>query len=94
MTGLPIVTIPWLRAVDWPQLKTLCPDLQETYEDWMADTEAGLAALDLPGYAVEKVVITAEQIRQRYRATGRKVDGKARMQMAVRIATDRQRGGA
>jgi hypothetical protein len=76
--------VAWFDRGDWDEIKRLCADdLQITFDEWLANAEAGLKSAAAEGLLVEKVVLTPGDIRQRQRATGRKVDAKGRSKLAV-----------
>ena len=77
------IAVAWFRADEWHELKTLCPDLQNTYEEWLRNAEAGIDALGPLENPVEKVILTIDQLRDWKRATGRKIDSKVRAQLAI-----------
>lgn len=84
-----MVAVAWLRPEEWDDLKRVCDGLQDTYDEWLADAEAGVAAYRKIGHEPIKVVLTLDELRQRKRATGRKVDSKTRAAMAAIKAHDK-----
>ena len=85
------IAVAWFRADEWHELKTLCPDLQNTYEEWLRNAEAGIDALGPVKNQVEKVILTTDQLRNWKRATGRKIDSKVRARLAT-IALQKRHG--
>ena len=86
-SNVSMVAVAWFRPEEWAELKRLCPDLQETYEEWLANAQAGIAGLGSPlREQVVKIVLPVDDLRKWQRSTGRKVDAKARADMASRIA--------
>jgi hypothetical protein len=86
-SNVSLIAVAWFRPEEWSDLKRLCPDLQETYGDWLANAEAGIEALGSPlKEQVVKIILTVEELRNWQRATGRKVDSKARANLAIRRA--------
>ena len=82
-----LIAVAWFRADEWDQLKRICPDLQDSYEEWLANASAGIEALGSPlKEQVVKVVLTVDELRQWERSSGRKVDAKARAELAGRRA--------
>jgi hypothetical protein len=55
-----MAAVPWFRKEDWPELKQLCPpgDLQETYEEWLANAQQGLQAEGYAEHDIQKVILT------------------------------------
>lgn len=87
------VYVAWFDRGDWDEIKRLCADdLQDTFDEWLASAEAGIKGAAAEGILVEKVLVTPGDLRQRQRATGRKVDANGRMRLALvkgREADDR-----
>jgi hypothetical protein len=81
--------VAWFRPDEWREVKLACPDLHDTYEEWHTNAEAGVLAFAAQGDHVEKVILTADELGRRERATGRKVDPRDRMIMAVEIGKER-----
>jgi hypothetical protein len=78
------VYVAWFDRDDWDEIKRLCvDDLQDTFDEWLVDAEAGLKGAAAQGILVEKVILTPSDIRQRQRSTGRKVDAKGRAKLAA-----------
>ncbi len=85
--------IAWFHPSDWEELKQLCPpgDLQDTYDEWLQNAEAGVRAFGLGPYDFEKIVLTPDDLRN-WRATkDGKIDSKARTQLAVEIVLKRKK---
>jgi hypothetical protein len=75
--------VAWFVSGDWDEIKRLCAnDLQDTFDEWLASTEAGIAGAAAQGVLVEKVLVTPD-LRQRQLSTGRKVNANGRMRLAV-----------
>jgi hypothetical protein len=82
------IALAWYRPEEWADLKLICPDLHDTYEEWLASAQATIEGLSSTfKEQVVRVVLTADELRQWKRATGRKVDGKVRSQLAVKRAS-------
>ena len=76
----------WFRPDEWRQIKRVCPDLQDTHAEWLSNAEAGIEAFGSPlKEQVIKVILTVDELRKWKRSTGRKVDARARAELAVRI---------
>jgi hypothetical protein len=86
-SNISMIAVAWFRTDEWRQIKRLCPDLQDTYAEWLANAEAGIDALGSPlKEQAIKVILTVDELRKLKRSTGSKVDAKARANLAVRIA--------
>jgi hypothetical protein len=82
-----VVAIAWYQPDEWDQLRQLCPDLDDTYEEWLAAAQKAVEDLGdrLQGRIV-KVVLTVDELRRWKRATGREVTSKVRGQLAVKLS--------
>ena len=86
-SNISMFAVAWFRPDEWRQLKRVCPDLQATYAEWLANAEAGIEALGSPlKEQAVKVILTLDELRKLKRSTGRKVDASARADIAARIA--------
>jgi hypothetical protein len=94
-SNLSIIAVAWFRPEEWSDLKRLCPDLHETYQEWLTEAEATIEVLDSPLKAqkaqVVKIVMTVDELRRWKRATGRDVDSTARSALAAKIAAKNHR---
>ncbi|WP_257168392.1 hypothetical protein [Bradyrhizobium sp. SRS-191] len=82
-----VLGVAWFKREEWNEVKQICPDLHDTYDEWLANAEAvadGLASLD--GHQVIKAILTADELRRWKRATGREVVGKVRSRLANKKA--------
>jgi hypothetical protein len=87
-----MIGLAWFRPEEWQELKRICPDLQDTYEEWLANVQAPIEAMGSPlKDQVVKVVLTADELRKWKRATGREVDSKARARLAAKGANETNR---
>ena len=73
----------WFRREDWGLIKRTCSGLQDTFDEWLATAEKGLADLSAHDFVAEKVILEPSELRKRYQATGRKIDGAGRAKMAL-----------
>lgn len=81
------IALAWYRPEEWEDIKLICPDLHDTYEEWLASAQDTIDALGNPlKDQVVKVVLTASELKKWKRATGRKVDGRVRSQLAAKRA--------
>ena len=83
-------SVSWFRPEEWPELKTICPDLQDTHAEWLANTLDGLKGLGLGEHDVDKVILTVADLRQWQAANGGKVDSKVRAYLAGDAAAKRK----
>jgi hypothetical protein len=91
-SNVSVIAVAWFRPEEWPDLKRLCPDLQDTYQEWLANAEAGIEALGSPlKEQVVKIILTVDELRQWKRATGRKVDSKVRSNLAAKAGAKNNR---
>ncbi|MGJ4941381.1 hypothetical protein ACQR1W_12475 [Bradyrhizobium sp. HKCCYLS1011] len=83
----PVIAMAWYRPEEWADLRRLCPDLDDTYEEWLAQAEAAIEELGGSlNMQIVKTLLTADELRRWKRATGREVTGKIRSQLAVKAA--------
>jgi hypothetical protein len=88
-SNVSMVAFAWFRPEEWHELKLICPDLHDTYEEWLANVHAAIEALGSPlKDQVVKVVLTADELRKWKRATGREVNSKVRARLAVKGANE------
>jgi hypothetical protein len=87
-----VVGIVWYRREDWPALGRLFVDAEElddSYDDWLAQAESTFRQLESQGLIVEKVymhpVVFADWCRER----GLRPDADARSRFASEIARQR-----
>jgi hypothetical protein len=86
-SNLSVIAFAWFRPEEWHELKRICPDLDDTYEEWLAKVHAIIEEMDSPlKDLVVKVVLTADALRKWKRATGREVDSRARARLAAKGA--------
>ena len=88
MTGSGILRfrIAWFRPEDWSELKAICSDLQDTYDEWLSNAEAGVKALGLGPYDFEKVILTPDILRDWQATNGGEINSKVRGALAIEIA--------
>jgi hypothetical protein len=80
-----IVAVAWYRAEEWADLKRVCSELDDTYEEWLAGAESAIESLG-SSFDVVKTILTVEELKRWKRATGREVTRKVRSQLASKIA--------
>ena len=79
------ITVAWFRPEEWSELKRLCPDLHDTYEEWLTNAEAGIEALGSPlKEQVVKIVLTVDDLEEWQRDTGREIDSAVRAELAMK----------
>jgi hypothetical protein len=82
-----VIAIASYKPEEWADLKRLCPDLHDIYEEWLSSVETTIAAFgNSPKERIVKTVLTVDELRRWKRATGRDVDGKVRSQLAIKAA--------
>lgn len=84
--------IAWFEREDWPEIKKLTAGLQDTFDEWLAAAEQGIADVTAQGFIVQKVILKPSDLRQQYRATGRKIDGAGRAKMAAEKLVEAEQG--
>jgi len=47
-SNVSMIALAWFRPEEWHELKRICPDLQDTYKEWLANAHSGLEALGGP----------------------------------------------
>jgi hypothetical protein len=82
-----VIAFAWFRPEEWHELKRISPDLDDTYEEWLAKVHDIIEAMgsSLKDQVV-KVVLTADALRKWKRATGREVDSRVRARLAAKVA--------
>jgi len=89
--GAPILAVAWLREADYPTFRRLDPaGLPASYDEWLRNAERGLEEFKRQGLVFEIVEIDPKELVRWCRARGAKVDGRARMRLAVEIAHRRR----
>jgi hypothetical protein len=82
--------VAWFRTDDWHELKQLCPDLQDTHDEWLANTRDGLKRMRLSEHDIDKVILTPDDLRAWRAANGREVNSQVRAQLAAETAMKRE----
>jgi len=86
-SNVSVMAFAWFRPEEWHELKLICPDLHDTYAEWLAEVHAAIEALGSPlKDQVVKVVLTADELQKWKRATGREVNSKVRARLAAKGA--------
>jgi len=83
-------TVAWFKPDEWAELRTMCPDLQETYAEWLANTLAGIKGLGASEHDIEKVILTVSDLREWQAANGGKIDSKVRANLAGEVSAKRK----
>jgi|SRR5665213_627095 len=82
-----VVAFAWFRPEEWHELKLICPDLHDTYEEWLTEVHVAIEALGSPlKDQVVKVVLAADALQRWKHATGREVNSKVRARLAAKGA--------
>ncbi|MGJ5008661.1 hypothetical protein ACQR05_12890 [Bradyrhizobium oligotrophicum] len=82
------IALAWFKPEEWDDIRRICPDLHDTYEEWLPSVQEVIDTIgDRPDQRVVKVILTAAELRTWQRATGRKVDGRVRSQLAAKRAS-------
>ncbi len=85
----------WYKKEDWETLLTLFTDshlLPQTYADWLTRAEEMKKQVETSGDVVIKVFIAPETFPQWCKEKGREMDGAARTDLAIEVATQRSFG--
>ena len=84
--------VAWFNRSDWTELKSLCPpgDLQDTYDQWLANVHAGLHAQGLTEDQIQKVVLTPADLRDWKASNSGEINSKVRARLAVEIGRKRE----
>ncbi|WP_315798520.1 hypothetical protein [Bradyrhizobium sp. SZCCHNRI3043] len=81
------IALAWFKPEEWEDIRRICPDLHDTYEEWLASAQEVIDTIgSRPDERIVKVIPTAVELRKWQRATGRQVDGRVRSQLAARGA--------
>ncbi|WP_315737763.1 MULTISPECIES: hypothetical protein [unclassified Bradyrhizobium] len=79
------IALAWFKPEEWEDIRRICPDLHDTYEEWLASAQEVIDTIgSRSDERIVKVILTAAELRKWQRATGRKVDGRVRSQLAAR----------
>jgi hypothetical protein len=41
-SNVSVIALAWFRPEEWHEIKRICPDLPDTYEEWLADVHAAI----------------------------------------------------
>ena len=84
--------VAWFNSSEWSELKFLCAtdDLQDTYDQWLANVQAGLKAQGLTEDDIEKVILTPSNLRGWKATNAGEIHSKVRARLAVEIGLKRQ----
>jgi hypothetical protein len=82
--------VAWFRRDDWRDLKRLCPDLEDTFGEWLANTKIGLQALKLSERDVDKVILTPDDLRDWRAANVGEINSQVRAKLAIELAMKRR----
>lgn len=83
----------WFRRDDWQEVKALSVGLPDTYDEWHAKASQFAKTFEEGGGRLERVILTAADIRRAYLETGERVDSNARSQLAMIIGEERESKG-
>ncbi len=90
-----VFSVAWFRREDWGAVQETNEGMQNSFDDWLADAESGVAAFEREnGATVHKVIITAAKLGERHRALGRKLNSNDRSQLAIQMAASETQGRA
>jgi hypothetical protein len=92
MSGKVRYLVAWFNRSDWDEIKSLCPpdDLQDTYDQWLANVQSGLHAQGLTEDHIQKVVLTPDDLRDWKAANGGEINSKVRAALAIDLGHKRQ----
>ncbi|MGJ4953189.1 hypothetical protein [Bradyrhizobium sp. HKCCYLS20291] len=80
------IALAWFKREEWDDIRRICPDLHDTYDEWLVSVQKTIDELGSLNADLVKVVLTASELRKWQRATGRKVDGRVRSHLAAKRA--------
>lgn len=83
----------WYRRDDWNEIKSLSVGLPDTYDEWHASAMEFIQSMEKRGQHVEKVILTAADIRRAHLEAGERLDSNARSQLAMIIGEERESKG-
>ena len=83
--------IAWFRKADWADIKKLCApnDLQDSYEQWLADVQAGMQKMGVTEDDIEKSILTPDDLRKWKAANSGEIDSRIRARLAIELARER-----
>jgi hypothetical protein len=86
------IAVAWFRKEDWAELKQLCPpdDLQDTYEEWLANAQQGIKAAGFSEHDVQKVILTPDDLREWKAANDGEINSSVRARLAAEAAHRRK----
>jgi hypothetical protein len=76
----------WFTREDYPELRKLCPDIDDTYDEWLARITARLKVVEKQGVKVTKVIIRPAELEAFAKSRGVPMDSGARAALAGIIA--------
>ena len=68
----------------------MCPDLEDTFGEWLANTKIGLQALKLSERDVDKVILTPDDLRDWRAANVGEINSQVRAKLAIELAMKRR----
>ena len=84
----------WYLPEQWNKLKEISvdrDDLENTYEEWLANAEQNVAKMSAAGVTVKKVIVQIAELESWCRAENLEVDGDSRAEfVANKMREDRK----
>ncbi len=83
----------WFREDEWDEIQSMSVGLPHSYSEWNARAVETLNAFEQQGYVIQKVILTAADIRRDFEMRGEQIDGQRRQELAVIIGDQRESKG-
>lgn len=87
------ISVAVFRRDEWYEIKAVCSDLQETFDEWHAAFISGLADMGLSLDEVAQVTLTAKMLRDWQRTRGRKIKSNDKANRAAKIHKETEING-
>ena len=87
-----IICIPWWQPEQWDKLKSISEDsdnLEDSYEEWRTNANSVISEFKAKSFVVKKVKVDLEELHNWCKENGRKVNGSARSEFAVKLQSIR-----
>lgn len=79
MTIRPILGLAWFDKKDWEEWRKISEDqIEEKFEDWLADAETTKSTFEEEGYIVKDVVIRPNEFKKWCKKNKKKLDSTSR----------------
>jgi hypothetical protein len=86
----------WYLPEQWNKLKEISVDrneLEDTYEEWLANAEKSVAKISASGVTVKKVIVQISELESWCRAKNLEINGKSRAEFVANKMREEDRKG-